>query len=442
MAAFAVGALVLASGLSMLTYSLSRTYLLNQRQRSAVRQAQANGRLVQSLLRSSNPDIPRLLGSLETPASSRSIVFHDGDWFATSAATGPDALPQALRDMVIRDVTPARQRYRHTGTTMVAVGIPLESGDAYFEAFPLTELPRTLRVLAYSLLAGSVVTLLASLILGSWAARRVLRPVGEIGRAASAIAEGRLDARLDVQGDEELVQLAAGFNAMVDSLQTRIEREARFASDVGHELRSPLTTLRSAVDVMRGRERQLDPRSARALELLAEEVDRFEHLVQDLLEISRYDAGMAVVDFQPVDLNALVTGVIEEAGQTQARLDLAPADTIVLADRRRLEQAARNIVQNAVSHGGGVVRAATEIDEAHARIVVEDQGPGVSAEDEPVIFERFSRGRAAGRRSSGAGVGLGLALVSEHMRLQQGTVSFANTTPLGVRFVLELPRRS
>jgi signal transduction histidine kinase len=88
------------------------------------------------------------------------------------------------------------------------------------------------------------------------------------------------------------------------------------------------------------------------------------------------------------------------------------------------------------------VRAATEIDEAHARIVVEDQGPGVSAEDEPVIFERFSRGRAAGRRSSGAGVGLGLALVSEHMRLQQGTVSFANTTPLGVRFVLELPRRS
>jgi signal transduction histidine kinase len=440
---FALGGILLSLGISVVSYNLTRRYLIHQRETSAVRQARANARLVRSLLRSAQPDVPRMLASLETPSTSRSLVEHDSQWYATSAVVGPDRLPSGLRTLVVDRRTPGRQRYFDGNAPTLAVGIPLSGSDSYFEVFPLVEVPRTLRTLQYSLLAAGALTFLASLALGSWAARRVLSPLHEFGAAASAIAGGQLDARLTVDGDDELVALAGGFNRMVDTLQQRIERDARFASDVSHELRSPLTTLRSAVEIMETRRDHLDGRSARALELLGEEVDRFERLVQDLLEISRYDAGVATVELEPVELDNLVRSVLDEAGSSDARIDIRKPESIhVVCDRRRVQQALRNIARNANLYAGGVRRVTIDGDSETVRIGVEDDGPGVDPVDRAAIFERFGRGRGAGRRSSGEGVGLGLALVREHLRVQGGRAYVEDGAPTGARFVLELPRRT
>lgn len=440
MAAFAVGGLAITASLSVFTYLLGRAYLVSQQQGSAVHQADANAQLVQAVLRSSDADVSRLLSSLATPSGSQSLVWHSGRWYGSSAVDGPDTLPSGLRRVVVDRGRPARQLYLQSGSQVLAVGIPMTSGSAYFEVFSMSTLASTLSTLADSLAVASGLGFLVSLAVGAWATRLVLRPLRDIGQAAADISAGELRARLDVEGDRELAELATGFNSMVDILQDRLDKDARFASDVSHELRSPLTTLHSAVEVMQRRKPQLDQRSARALDLLSEEVIRFETLVEDLLEVSRYDAGAARLDLQPVDLASLTAAVLVEAGQS-SEVAVAAASTVILADRRRLEQALRNVVGNAVSHAGGVTGASVTVDDCRSVISVEDRGPGVLAEEKEAIFERFARGRAAGRRSSGGGVGLGLAIVAEHVGLHGGKVRVEDVGRAGSRFVIELPTR-
>ncbi|MBW3614746.1 MAG: HAMP domain-containing histidine kinase [Actinobacteria bacterium] len=445
MLTFALIGLLAVTAMSVATYGLASGYLLSQRQASAVRQAQANARLVRNLLRTPNPEIPHLLGSLGTPSGGRAMVRVDSAWFAASAGLGPEILPPELRSLVVEERRPGRQRYRANGDSVVAVGIPLDEEDSYFEVFPLAELSRTLSTLRYSLLAAAAFAFVGSLSLGYWASRRVLRPVLDIGRAAASIAAGRLDARLDAAGDEELFALAKGFNSMVDSLQDRIERDARFASDVSHELRSPLTTLRSAVEIMQGRRAEMPPRSVRALDLLSEEVDRFEGLVTDLLEISRYDAGVASLELERVDLAALVARVLRDEGAAGVSVEVdAPSEDakVVLVDRRRVEHSISNLVRNAVAHAGGAVAAGVVVAADSVSLYVEDRGPGVPPADREAVFQRFFRGSTSGRRSSSDGVGLGLALVHEQARLHGGQVWVEEVRPTGARFVIQLPRRS
>lgn len=439
-AAFALVGLVIPASLSTFTYYWARTYLLDNRQSSAVHQAQANAQLVTTLLKATNPEVSRLVQSLQTPSDAQPLVLYKGSWFGTSAVAGPDALPPALVRAVQRG-SAGRQRYHGRNEQELAVGIALTGGNAYFQIFSLSSLDSTLGTLRDALVAGSLLSFVLSVALGAWATRRVLRPVRDIGRAAASISAGRLDARLDAEGDRELAELATGFNAMVESLQARIERDARFASDVSHELRSPLTTVQSAIEVMRNRRGEMPERARRAFDLLSDEVVRFERMVEDLLEISRYDAGVARLDLEPVDVAALTKGLLEEASQA-APTEVGPGpDTTILADRRRLEQALRNLIRNAIVHGGGVTRAAVESAGGRTRITIEDDGPGIAAADRDSIFERFARGRAAGRRSSGQGVGLGLALVAEHVGLQGGTVGVQDVQPHGSRFIIDLPSR-
>ena len=442
MATFALGALLIVTAISATTYGLSRRYLLTQRESSAMRQAQANARLVRSLLRTPDPDVPRLLASLGAPTAARSLVHHDGEWFASSAGVSPDTIPARLQELVLDEGAPGRQRYLADGDLVVTVGLPLGDGDAYFEAFPLLELSRTLDTIGTSLVAAGIIAFLGSIALGSWASSRVLRPIGEVGRAAAAIAAGRLDARLDPEADQELFALTTGFNAMVDSLEERIERDARFASDVSHELRSPLTTLRSAVELMQARRNKLDDRSGRALDLLAEEVDRFEGLVEDLLEISRFDAGVAHLDLADVDLVALLRRILVEEGSGDVDVAAEGADAVEPVDRRRLEQSIRNLVRNAIAHGGGVRAAGVRAEPTSVTLWVEDAGPGVPHPDREAVFQRFFRGQTAGRRSSSDGAGLGLALVHEHIRLHGGQVWVEDVAPRGARFVVQLPRKA
>lgn len=438
--AFALGALTLSAVLSFLTYGLTRNYLVQQREESAVSQAYLNGRVVRDALRSPEPDVAKLLTSLENPAGTGSVLRFRDRWFVNSLAVGSDALPPGLRGEV-QAGRPAVQRFSLAGEPWVAVGVPLPRvGAAYFEAFTLAEAKRTLEILGFSLAGAALATTLAGAAMGRWASGRVLRPLGGVSEAAAAIAGGRLDTRLAIADDKDLAPFAESFNRMVDALSTRIERDTRFASDVSHELRSPLTTLATSLEVLWRRRDDLPPRAQTALDLMAGEVVRFQRLVEDLLEISRCDAGVAELHLEEVHVGDLVRNALDAVGDDIA-VDVEPHLLVasVLADKRRVERVVANLVDNARAYGKGVTRVAVEQEGPAIRLVVEDSGPGVKPDEREKVFERFFRGTASGRRS-GEGSGLGLALVAEHVRLHGGRVWVEGRRHgPGARFVVEIP---
>lgn len=440
-AAFALGALLLSLVMGGLTYGVTRRYLVRQRESAVVHQAYVNAQLVRTGLRSARPDVPQLLDGLQTgDAGSESVLRYTDRWFATSIVVGRDAIPARLRTMVL-DGTPARQRYRLENQAVLAVGVPIPSVDAeYFELFTLDELEGTLNLLAVILAVAAGLTTFAGALLGRWASARVITPVSQVARAAADIAGGHLDTRLEAGADADLAVLSSSFNHMVDALKERIERDARFASDVSHELRSPLTTVATSLQVMLARRDDLPERARMALDLLAADVDRFERLVQDLLEISRFDAGVAQLAVEDVRIGELLRHAVP-AGTT-AELDVDPdaAGVVIRADKRRLERVVTNLLTNADAHGGGAVRVGLRRVDGSVHLEFDDEGPGVAEEDRPRIFERFARGAAAGRRGAGGdGVGLGLAIVDEHVRLHDGRVWVEDRPGGGARFVVELP---
>ncbi len=271
-----------------------------------------------------------------------------------------------------------------------------------------------------------MVTTLVGGTLGYWLSRRTLRPLANVGLAAEAIAGGRLDTRLEGTEDPDLNVLVTSFNHMAQALEERIDRDGRFASDVSHELRSPLMTLAASVSVLASRREEMpDDASRSALDLMDADVARFQQLVDDLLEISRFDAGVARLSLDEVSLPELVRQAVAQRRDVPDDLvsTSTPAWTTscVRADKRRLVRMLDNLLGNAEAYGGGATRVGVEADGDPVRLAVEDDGPGVPVEDRGRIFDRFSRGGGAGRRSaSGDGVGLGLSLVAEHARLHGG----------------------
>ena len=242
--AFAIGALLLSALLSATTWALTRENLVNQREDSAMVLVFQNARTVQSRVKNPDTDQQTLLSSLSTPRGARPILYYGGKYVPLTPEYGQDALPPALRDIVISTGQPARMRYKLRGQMQLAVGVPLPAVNAaYFEIISLDDVASTLEALAVSLIGASLVTTLAGAALGWWAARRALRPLAGVSTAALALAAGRLDTRLDPSEDRDLRPIAASFNNMAQALQDRIEQDGRFASDVSHELRSPLMTL-------------------------------------------------------------------------------------------------------------------------------------------------------------------------------------------------------
>jgi len=327
------------------------------------------------------------------------------------------------------------------GEPTLVVGLPVPRIDgAYFEVGDLRELDRSLRTISLTAAAGAAIVTLVAVGLGWWASGRVLRPVSEAAAAATAIAGGDLSLRLPASGDRDLDRLANSFNSMVATLAGRSARDAQFASDVSHELRSPLTSLSTAVQVLQNRRDELSPRSSGALDLVSNEVARFERLVLDLLEISRYDAGAPPAALTPVVLPELVSRTVADR-PSRVPLHVGPGDVrlTVLGDKRRLERVLTNLLDNAEVHGGGAVGVTISRAGHVVRLMVDDAGPGVPPEDRSVVFRRFARGRGAGHRRSDGGVGLGLALVAEHVRFHGGRVWVEDAPAGGARFVVELP---
>jgi signal transduction histidine kinase len=440
--AFAVGALLLSALLSGTTWALTRENLLNQREDSATAVVYQNAQIVQQRAPGTEPQT--LLGSLFPGARPILYTNADGDYVALTPSFGQDALPAELREMVVGGGQPARMRYDLRGEMQLAVGIPIPSAEvSYFEIVSLGDLEETLDALGISLLGASLVTTLAGAALGWWASRRALRPLTGVTTAALALAAGRLDTRLETSEDPDLRPISASFNDMAQALQDRIERDARFASDVSHELRSPLMTLAASIEVMNNQRDDLPERARSALDLMVADIDRFQQLVEDLLEISRFDAGVARLELEEVHLAELVMQAVSHStdADVPVELDAELAGVVVQADKRRIVRVIANLIDNATRYGGGATSVSLRQAEGGVQIAVEDLGEGVAADDRDLIFDRFNRGSAAGRRGSSDGVGLGLALVAEHVHLHGGQVWVEDRADgqSGARFVVVLP---
>jgi two-component system sensor histidine kinase MtrB len=441
--AFAIGALLLSALLSATTWALTRENLVNQREDSALVLVYQNARTVQGRVGNPDTDQQSLLSSLSTARGARPILYSDKKYASLTPEFGQDALPDPLREEVIAGHA-AHQRYVLRGQMQLAVGIPLPAAHAaYFEIISLDDIESTLEALGVSLVGASLVTTLAGAALGWWAARRALRPLTSVSKAAEALAAGQLDTRLEQSIDPDLRPITASFNDMAQALEDRIEQDARFASDVSHELRSPLMTLAASIEVLGNQREDLPDRAQAALDLMVADVDRFQTLVEDLLEISRFDAGVARLELEEVHLAELVMQAVSHASDVDVpvELDAALAGVVVHADKRRIVRVIANLLDNARKYGGGATGVGLRRVDDGIQIAVEDRGPGVPEEDRLLVFNRFSRGSSAGQRGTSEGVGLGLALVAEHVRLHGGQVRVEDRADgdEGARFVVELP---
>lgn len=431
-------ALLTTVTLSVVTYTFARTLLLRERQTEAQQQAIENARDVRRLL---EVDTNRFGEDFTRVAPAREdgfivVVANDGETY-TSKLTGPDDLPAALASAV-EDGAAGMQRFRSDDDLFLGVGIPLTQVDArYFEAFPLDDTERALRVLALALAIGSAVFTLLAATIGVWTTRRMLRPLDRLSTAASRIAAGDLATRLAPERDPDLTDIVDSFNGMADAVQSRVQREVRFTSDVSHELRSPITALAAASDVLETRRGELPERAGQAVDVIVSQVRRFDSMVLDLLELSRLDAGAADLHVETAELAPLCRLIAGHNGFPALPVEVEPgAPTAALIDRIRFERILANLLGNAAHHAGGPTRIAIEGgDPGSVVVAVEDAGAGVPEDDRKRIFERFTRGDSSLHR---VGTGLGLALVAEHAAALGGAAHVEERPGGGARFVVRL----
>ncbi len=443
--AFGLGALTLCVVLAAVTFGVTRSYLLSQRERAAEHQAQLHANAVEEALQTRGSQVAKVLAGLRTTADTQSLLRFQDRWYTSAVGVGPDDVP-ALVQSKVREGGSEHQRIRLDGGPVLVVGIPLGSGGPeYYEIAPLRELDATLRTLSAVLASVAAALTLLGAALGFWTSRRLLQPLTRVAATSREIASGRLDARIGATPDRQLSMLSEAFNDMADALEERIQRELRFTADVSHELRSPLTTVSAALAILEGRRDELSDRARRALDLLASEVGRFGKLVEDLLEISRIDAG-APVDLEPVCLAQIVLRAQMLASLTmniEIEVDSAAMAALVLGEKRRLERIVANLLDNADRYARSTVALRLGVQPgpvgALLQLTVDDDGPGIAESDRERVFDRFSRGSAGARRGDGGGAGLGLALVREHVQLQGGCIRIESSDLGGARFVVELP---
>jgi len=372
------------------------------------------------------------------------------------------SVPPALSHVVSRQ---GRQAWTYTtilnndGSTEpgLVVGGPVPSSAAGYELyylFPLSQERQTLALVKRTmwLAGGAIVALLV--VITVVVARQVVRPVRQAAATAERLAAGRLRDRMTVRGEDDLASLATSFNRMADTVERQISQlrelsrvQRRFVADVSHELRTPITTIRMAADVLHAAREDLPPELARSAELLQAQLDRFEALLADLLEISRHDAGAVALDTDTIDLRTLVTRVADVAspladrGQCDIMLDLPLEPVVVEVDPRRVDRVLRNLVVNALEHGAGhPVEVALRGGPGGVAVTVRDHGPGLRPGDAALVFGRFWRADPARARSSG-GTGLGLSIALEDARLHGGWLQAWGEPGVGSVFRLTLPWR-
>jgi two-component system, OmpR family, sensor histidine kinase MtrB len=443
---FGLGALLLSGLFASLTYEGVHQILVNDLQQTDLHESYANAALVRSTLYTSPPELARLLNSIERATNSSVLVQTDKEWLSRSHGAQTFDVPQPLIKTVLNGDA-AEQVLVIRGEVIFVVGVPIPAVETqFFEVFNFASLEHTLRLLMLVLGTGALITTLIGVAGGLWVTRRTVRPLEQVALAAAAIADGNLSTRLQVtRADREVQQLTDSFNEMVSQLVDRLERDARFASDVSHELRSPLTTLATTATVLQQHRDDLSPAAQESLDLLTADLTIFQSLVEDLLEMARSDAGAVPLSIETIAAVELVHQSVRSAarrhGLNEPPIEVAAAldNPLISVDRRRFERVITNLIDNAHHYAGDATAVRLEYEAGQFAINVDDAGPGVPPEEREVIFERFFRGRAAHDRGAARGTGLGLALVRDHVRAFGGSIHVLESPEGGARFQILLP---
>ncbi|HTF46067.1 MAG TPA: MtrAB system histidine kinase MtrB [Pseudonocardia sp.] len=382
------------------------------------------------------------------------LATEDGRNGPQASAGRLDTIPPGLR-RAVQSGALAMEFQTVDGVPMVIYGQPVHTAGRdlqFYLLFSLSAEQRTLTLVQSTLIVGGLVLILLLAAVTSLVTRQVVRPVQQAAEVAERFADGHLEERMPVKGDDEVARLAESYNEMAGSIQSQIRQleefgalQRRFTSDVSHELRTPLTTVRMAADVLFASRDQLPAALRRSSELLVEELDRFEALLADLLEISRLDAGMAELGAERTDMQSVVQhavdavrGLAEESG-TPLELDV-PAGVYAEIDPRRVERIVRNLVANALDHGEGKpIQIRLGADEQSVAVLVRDHGLGLKPGEAGLVFNRFWRADSSRARRSG-GTGLGLSISLEDARLHGGWLQAWGEPGRGAAFRLTLPR--
>ena len=463
---------------SLVLFSQIRDQLLSVKRQAAVDQAQAGVIYAQdeitggiatgdaSSVRATLDRTVRALQQLGGAAGDFDVVmtYRTGDREVSGASRAfiYPALPGDLR----ADVDAGNQSYRYAEIpdpageprASLVVGAPVQgstAGTAQIElyyVFPLSQEAESLSLIRSTVVISGFALTMFVVGIAVLVTRLVVDPVRRAAGTAQRLAEGQLEERMVVRGEDDLARLATSFNAMADSLQRQITQleglsqlQQRFTSDVSHELRTPLTTVQMAAEVLHEARGDFPPHVARSAELLRAELDRFESLLTDLLEISRYDAGVAVLDAEPTDLGALAARVaagmwsLAERHGCELTVDRPDEDVIAEVDARRVERILRNLVGNAIEHGAGrPVDITLAANRTAAAVTVRDHGIGLTSADAQHVFDRFWRADPSRVRSVG-GSGLGLSISLEDARLHGGWLQVWGQPGSGAQFRLTVP---
>jgi two-component system sensor histidine kinase MtrB len=435
---FALAVGLSATALGAGTYVLVRHNLLADSVNSGVVQTRRNIDVARSYRTARGNDLVdayRGRGDFET------VVTRGGRVYLSGPQVGLQAVPRGLRSVVARGEL-GYQRAVIGGKHYLVTGAPAAGGTTLYFFFSEGGLRHELAQLRNVLLGGVGILVLLAALAGIVLARGTLRPVARASAAAHSLAEGLLETRLPVEGQDEFGAWAQAFNEMAAALETKIDalsaaqaRERRFTSDVAHELRTPLTALVGEASLLAVHLDRMPPESRRPAELLIGDVGRLRRLVEELMEISRFDAGAESVHTEDVDLAVLVGDTVRARGwERQVSLD---GDELELSsDPRRLERIVANLIGNALEHGASEVSVRLAPHDGQAVVEVADDGPGIAPEHLPHLFERFYKADAS---RSGGGTGLGLAIAQENARLLGGEIHVRSELGAGSRFTLQLP---
>jgi two-component system, OmpR family, sensor histidine kinase MtrB len=454
--------------------------LIENKTQAALLQAENSRILVESELGAVDPTSASLAGRLTTavdrltnpdpsgPTTANAGVYEpvlvDGGGPSGEAGTGQKIgplsdVPAVLRSAVERGALAHKittvQR-GSTSVTMLAVGMPVASAGRTMQLyllFPLTAEQRTLTLVQSTLVVGGLVLLVLVAGIASLVTRQVVIPIRQAAEVAERFADGHLEQRMPVVGEDDIARLGTSFNEMAASIQRQIrqleefgELQRGFTSDVSHELRTPLTTVRMAADLLYESREKLHPVLHRPTELLVRELDRFEALLADLLEISRVDAGAAELQLDTIDVRTTVARAVAsvravaDRADTLLELDQPEDEVHAEIDPRRVERIVRNLLTNAVDHGEGNPVQMTVAAAADAvAVLVRDHGVGLQPGQQELVFNRFWRGDPSRDRRTG-GTGLGLSISLEDARLHGGWLEAWGEPGQGSAFRLTLPR--
>jgi two-component system sensor histidine kinase MtrB len=441
--------------------------VLNAKRDAAINQAKIGLEFARPLLSSVDPgvvadvdDARSQISANLTAGGSSAGVFNIDIESPSSAA--PD-IPQSLRKVVqggnlaiqYGPVKARAGRPELVRGLIVGEPVPARTGNfEFYYLFPLTAEEQTISLIQRTVLLAGLALVVLVLAIALLVTRQVVRPVRVAAETAGLLAAGDLSKRIAVTSSDDIGRLGRSFNDMADSLQRQIRRledlsrlQRRFTSDVSHELRTPLTTIRMASEFLYGNRSDFPPELSRSAELLHDELDRFESLLGDLLEISRYDAGVANLESETVDLRSVVATTVEGtrllADRHGSQVVIEQPDGPVLdIDSRRVERILRNLVGNALDHGEGKPVVITIGYDADAvAVTVRDHGMGLRPGEAGLVFNRFWRGDPSRSRLTG-GTGLGLAISLEDARLHDGWLQAWGERGRGAQFRLTLPRRA